>query len=104
MPSGITGCNPFGGAVMCPAGEGCYPSFVNGSLSTECFPPRGSATSGPCDFANSCAAGYSCQQGPGYGCLRMCAYPNGACPAGTMCQTFGLSGSLSTVGYCRSEP
>jgi hypothetical protein len=90
---------------MCPQGEGCYLTRdPQGAATTQCF-SAGTSTSGACQYASDCAAGYLCLSGATYGCLKMCGYPNGTCPtAGDRCNPVGLSGTLSSIGYCRSTP
>ncbi len=99
------GCNLI--TQDCATGTSCQPyrETGTGNNKTGCF-MFGTQTSGECTTGSVCAAGYMCLGTASYGCLKICAYPNGSsvCPQNTMCQPLGFDPPYAGSGYCRSVP
>lgn len=93
-------CDPI--AQDCGPGLGCYLALLQAaSEEWRCYNAGSAGMGSSCATQNDCQPGHVCLNGPGYGCLRVCSYPGGACPFGLPCQPLSPSGN---TGYCRAEP
>jgi hypothetical protein len=95
-------CNPQGGCVGCPTGEGgCEP--IEGLERLGCIQPGNVPHSGACDNNGLyCQAGSWCNIPPGSAqgyCARYCNFPSGA-PACNAPETCNQMIPGTTIGFC----
>lgn len=105
----IPQCQPL--SQNCPPGFGCYPVGQSGFSCVEA-PETGGGYGEPCQFTNSCAAGFSCVSAEvspncamGFGCCSpYCDTEENSCGGTLSCVAFYKEGEappgFETVGLC----
>jgi hypothetical protein len=95
-------CDLSNPSTSCPAGSACYPSVTYPDPTVPCAQEQygttcassGSGVQGdPCDYNNSCSAGYTCVlTGEGTQCVQLCqVFGSNTCPPGFFCLQIDVS-------------